>query len=398
MENRESLTERFAALQERLMTIYENDPTDLQTQIEHWTLVKKENEYLYYIRKEGKTHLGLFPAPALQVSENNAKQAIKMVLLLTSLSNSEFANESWSLTETSVELVLQTEPKQCFKKGPFQIEVWFDDDPDKAIPYPCWDWIYYLDQNDVWQKARGTADYNGIYYEERNGDRTYFTIFDADAVKYGLSGQWTVRFKNTVISASVTSSSRSAKNSSGWVSDSSNAQSSTQIAGRQEENSGSTHERTTASSTTHLSRRRRGRGEQQGESPTSTTTRHKRRRVDTGGGAPSPEEVGRSHQTPERRHLSRLRLLQEEARDPYIALVQGHANNLKCWRYRVSQKYRDLYLLSSTIWQWVGDDTEKHNRSRMIFAFSSSGQRDAFVRTVSPPKGSSIVFGNLDSL
>lgn len=385
------------------MTIYESDPRDLQTQIEHWNLVKKENEYLYYVRKEGKTHLGLFPAPALQVSENNAKQAIKMGLLLTSLSKSQFANESWSLTETSAQLVLQTEPKQCFKKGPYQIEVWFDDDPDKAIPYPCWEWIYYLDQNDVWQKAKGTADYNGIYFEELNGDRTYFTIFDTDAVKYGLSGQWTVRFKNTVISASVTSSSRSAKNSSGWDNDSSNSQPPSQSPRRQEERSRSTRERDTASSTTPISRGRRRRGEQQGreqqgEFPTSTTKRYKRRRVDSGGGAPSPEEVGRSHFTPERRHLSRLGVLQAEARDPYIALVQGHANNLKCWRWRVKQKYRDLYVVSSTIWQWVGDDTEKQSRSRMIYAFSSLEQRDAFIRTVSPPKGSSIVFGNIDSL
>nr|AYA94116.1 MAG: E2 protein [Human papillomavirus] len=397
MENRESLTERFAALQDRLMTIYESDPKDLVSQIEHWDLVKKENEYLYYTRKEGNTHLGLFPAPALQVSENNAKQAIQMGLLLRSLAKSEYSKESWSLTETSAHLVLQTEPKQCFKKGPFQIEVWFDNDPDKALPYPCWDWIYYLDSNDKWQKVQGTADYNGIYYEEKNGDRAYFTIFDTDAIKYGTSGQWTVKIKNKTISASVTSSSRSSKDSSRRVHDTVDPGPSTQVPGRQEKRDRCPSERRPATSTSDLSpRRRRGRGEQ-GELPSTTSRRDKRRRTDSGG-PPSPGAVGQTHHTPERRHLSRLGVLQAEARDPYIALVQGQANNLKCWRRRVSQKYRNLYLVSSTIWNWVGDDSEKNSRSRMLYAFSSIGQRNMFVQTVNPPKGASIVFGNLDNL
>lgn len=381
------------------MTIYETDPTDLQSQIDHWDLVKKENEYLYYTRKEGRTHLGLFPAPALQVSESNAKQAIKMLILLRSLAKSEFAQESWTLTETSAQLVLQTEPKQCFKKGPFQIEVWFDNDPDKALPYPCWEWIYYMDTNDTWQKSQGKADYNGIYFEEHNGDRTYFTIFDTDAIKYGQSGQWTVRYKNQIISPSVTSSSRSAKDPNERASSSTNTGTAPQVAGRQEtRRDNSQSERRPATSTSDLpTGRRRGGGEQR-ESP--DTRGHKRRRTAAadGGGAPSAEEVGRSHRTPERRHLTRLGVLQQEARDPYIALVQGHPNNLKCWRRRVTLKYRDLFLVSSTIWQWVGDESEKHNRARMLFAFSSIGQREMFIRTVNPPKGSSIVFGNLDSL
>lgn len=383
-----SLTERFAALQEMLMNLYETDPADLQSQITHWDIIKKENEYLYYARKEGLGNLGLFPTPALQVSESKAKQAIKMILLLKSLASSQYATESWKLRDTSAELVLQTEPKYCFKKGPFEVEVWFDNDPQKALPYPNWEWIYYQDQNDVWHKAKGNADYNGVYYEESNGDRTYFAIFDTDAARYGQSGQWTVRFKNKIISASVTSSSRLSFDSSGTKPTSSKS-TSLEETGRETQISESP--RRSVTSTSGVQRRRRGEGEQ-------SPRKSKRRRTDSGGGAPSPEEVGGSHRSVEGRHLGRLQLLQAEARDPPLVVVKGHANNLKCWRRRVNLKYKDLFTCSSTIWNWVGDDSEKAFRSRMLFAFSSIEQRELFVKTVHIPKGSSIAYGNIDSL
>ena len=386
-----SLTERFAALQEALMTLYERDPKDLQSQIQHWELVKKENEYLYYARKEGLTSLGMFPAPALQVSETKAKQAIKMNILLKSLNKSPYASEQWRLRDTSVELVLLTEPRNCFKKGPFEVEVWFDNDPLKALPFPNWDWIYYQDSNDVWHKVRGAADYNGLYFEEVNGDRTYFSIFDSEAAKYGQSGQWTVRYKNKIISASITSSSRCSFDSSCERGSSSNSISAPET-GRQVSEA-TTSERRPEPSTSDIRRRQR-RGQQGEPSPRGT----KRRRADSGGGAPSPEDVGGTHRTVEGRHLSRLRLLQEEARDPPLILVKGPANTLKCWRRRVNQKHRNLFVDFSTNWTWVGQNTDSCCRSRMLVAFVSVEQREMFLKTVSIPKSSEISFGSLDSL
>lgn len=385
-----SLTERFAALQENLMTLYESDPTDLQSQLQHWDLVKKENEYLYYARKEGLSSLGMFPAPALQVSESKAKQAIKMLILLRSLSTSEYASEMWKLRDTSAELVLQTEPRNCFKKGPYEVEVWFDNSPQKALPYPNWQWIYYQDQFDKWHKVKGDADYNGLFYEEVTGDRVYFSIFDREAARYGESGQWTVRFKNKIISASVTSSSRCSFDSSCERGDSSN---STYQPESRRETEAHTSERGPDTSSPNLRRRRGG---EQGESTTPGGT--KRRRADSGGGAPSPEEVGSSHRSVERRHLSRLRVLQAEARDPPIALITGSANTLKCWRRRVKLKYSDLFLDFSTNWTWVGEKAEDTYNSKMLVAFSSLAQRESFVKTVNIPKGSTIVYGNIDRL
>ncbi|AFV27120.1 E2 [human papillomavirus 162] len=389
MENRVSLTERFAALQENLMTLYERDPTDLYSQIQHWDLVKKENEYYYYARKEGMTSLGMFPAPALQVSEAKAKDAIKMLILLRSLNKSPYASEVWKLKDTSVELVLQTEPRNCFKKGPFEVEVWFDNNPQKALPYPCWQWIYYQDHHDIWHKVKGAADYNGTYYEEVTGDRVYFALFDSEAARYGESGQWTVRYNNQIISASVTSSSRCSFDSSCERGTSSN--SIYQQERREVEESGAVERRPT--STSNLRRRRGG---EQGEPSSSGGS--KRRRADSGGGAPSPEEVGRSHRSVERRHLTRLGVLQAEARDPPIALITGGANSLKCWRRRVKSKHSDLFVDFSTNWTWVGEKADSSYQSKMLVAFSSVVQREAFVNTINLPKGATLVYGQLNSL
>ena len=372
------------------MTLYESDPSDLQSQIHHWDLVKKENEYLYYARKEGLSSLGMFPAPALQVSENKAKQAIKMLILLRSLNTSEYASEMWKLRDTSVELVLQTEPRNCFKKGPYEVEVWFDNSPQKALPYPNWQWIYYQDQHDKWHKVKGEADYNGLYFEEVTGDRVYFSIFDREAARYGESGQWTVRYKNKIISASVTSSSRCYYDSSNERGDASNSICPSES---RRETEASTSESRPTTSTSGVRRRRGG---EQGESTTPRGT--KRRRADSGGGAPSPEEVGRSHRSVEGRHLSRLRLLQEEARDPPIILITGSANTLKCWRRRVKLKHSGLFVDFSTNWTWVGDKSEETYNSKMLVAFSSTAQRESFVKTVNIPKGSTLSYGNFDSL
>ena len=372
------------------MTLYENDPTDLYSQIQHWDLVKKENEYYYYARKEGLSSLGMFPAPALQVSEAKAKQAIKMLMLLRSLNKSPYATEMWRLKDTSAELVLQTEPKYCFKKGPFEVEVWFDNKPEKALPYPNWQWIYYQDQNDIWHKVKGAADYNGTYYEEETGDRVYFALFDSEAARFGESGQWTVRYNNEIISASITSSSRCSYDSSCERGASSNSIYQPETRGQTEEISNADRRPT---STSNLRRRRGG---EQGEP--STTGGAKRRRADSGGGAPSPEEVGESHRSVERRHLSRLRVLQEEARDPPIALITGCANSLKCWRRRAKSKHSDLFVDFSTNWTWVGEKADNNYRSKMLVAFSSVAQREAFVKTVNLPKGATLTYGQLNSL
>ena len=101
----DTLSERFNALQENLMDIYESGRDDLETQIMHWQLLRQEQILFYYARKNGVMRLGYQPVPPLATSEAKAKDAIGMVILLESLLKSAYGTEPWTLTQTSLETV-----------------------------------------------------------------------------------------------------------------------------------------------------------------------------------------------------------------------------------------------------------------------------------------------------
>ena len=391
----EWLTDRFNAVQDTLMTLIEQGAEDLDSQITYWNTVRKENVYMYYARKENLTHLGLQPLPVLAVSEYKAKQAIQMVLLLESLKKSPYAKEAWTLQNTSAEL-LNTQPKNCFKKHPYTVHVWFDDDKNNSFPYVNWDAIYYQDNQEIWHKVPGLVDLNGLYYNEVGGDRVYFALFDADAQKYGHTGYWSVHFKHetlSFISSSKQSSSFSGKTSS--VSTATKDPIPTEESPRRlqrPEVGSSTGEKTS------LRRRRRQQGESTSEGePTSS----KRRRRGGGGAADrsgvSPEAVGSRHRSVTAAHLSRLERLKEEARDPPIIIITGPANTLKCWRYRKGKSDASWCLAVSTIFQWVGSSSA-NNQARMLVAFRNNHEREQFIKYVQLPKNASYAFGQLDKL
>ena len=111
----ESLTERFDAVQENLLELYESGSDNIEDQILYWNLMRKEGVLFYYARQKGITRLGLQHVPSLAVSEFKAKQAIMMTLQLESLKNSEYGSEKWTMQDTSLELY-NTEPQHTFKK------------------------------------------------------------------------------------------------------------------------------------------------------------------------------------------------------------------------------------------------------------------------------------------
>lgn len=388
------------------MTLYERAPNDIQSQIEHWRLTRLLNVTMYYARKEGYRSLGPQPLPTLQISEYNSKIAIKMMLMLQSLAKSSFGTESWTLAETSTEIVL-TPPKNTFKKGGYQVEVMFDFDPDNIMTYTQWDAIYYQDLDDKWHKAAGEVDLNGLSYTDYTGEKRYFLLFYQDAEKYGTSGQWTVKFKTTTISSSVVTSS--SKRPSGntekdytveQYSRESSPEEGPSRGRRISRDTEEVHSTTTASppQTRGTRRRRRGGGERgEGESaPGESTPRAKRQR---GGSAiPTPEEVGTRHRSVPQHNLSRLGRLQEEARDPLLICLKGPQNNLKCWRHRCNNKFRHLFSEVSSIFKWIGFDENAKTSSRMLISFDSSYQRQTFLQSVHLPKGTLYSFGSLDSL
>jgi hypothetical protein len=386
------------------LNLYESGAKTLEAQIEHWTLVRKINVTYYYARKEQYTHLGLQPLPSLAVSEYKSKEAIQIVLLLRSLQSSPYASEEWSLSDTSAELI-HSPPKNTLKKGAYRVDVWFDHDRNNSFPYTNYDFIYYQDYDEQWHKTAGLVDINGFYYEEPGGDRVYYFLFEADAARYGETGQWTVQFKNQTLSTSIPSSSRpqSTVSLQGSISSSSDSLYTPQRVNIRNTRSHESEEGN-ASSTTGTPpqtpvrpRRRRREGE-----PTSTTgesTRAKRRRR-TGsvvGAAVSPGEVGSRHRSVPTSGLTRLARLEAEARDPLIVIFKGRSNQLKCWRYRIP---KDLYTVATTVFRWAGDDDDENSliSHRMLVAFDSQLQRKHFLQRVSIPKGVLYAYGHLDSL
>lgn len=393
METQETLTDRFNALQESILNLIEEGPTDLASQIQYWGLTRKEHVLLYYARKSGYNRLGLQPVPTPAVSEYNAKQAIHMYLLLTSLSKSQYASEQWTLADCSAELI-NTSPKDCFKKRGYTVEVWYDHDKSKAFPYTNWMDIYYQDASDTWHKVEGKVDANGLYYDEIRGDRVYFMLFESNAGKYGVTGEWTVHFRKTTI-VSSSSSTRRAADSTKAFDESPSTSRDTETQSTSTRRSPQTVSGTVASSSadspsSSLRDRRRGQGERQ--PPT------KRRRTDTTESisrfaVPTPSQVGTGRRLPPTTGLRRLERLQAEARDPYIVIIKGPSNNLKCWRNRIPS-YNIKYACSN-VWRWLG---EGFTESRMLLAFDSATERQHFMQLVKLPKGATFAFGNLESL
>lgn len=374
------------------MTLIEKESTDLRDHIAYWDSVRLENILSYYARKEGYKNLGMQPLAVLAVSEYRAKEAIKMKLLLNSLLQSKYGSEPWTLAQVSAEQ-MNTSPKNCFKKQPFTVTVYFDNNENNAFPYICWEKIYYQDEASEWHKVDGQVDSNGLFYKEVTGDTVYFTIFQADADTYGQTGQWTVRFKNETIFHSVTSSTRyspepEARTSTHTVSLPKTSRKRKQI-------DTDTDGESPTSTSPGFRLRRGGRGQQGKRSPRATSQRD-RRGI---GGAPSPSEVGSGTRTVPREGLSRLRRLQEEARDPFLIVFQGCPNTLKCFRNRFHHKYASLYVSATSVFHWIVDDVEeKAETARMLIAFHSETQRNVFLSHITIPKGTNYWFGNIDKL
>lgn len=392
------LKNRLDALQEALMTLYEQDPNDLSSQIEHYTLLRKEAVLKYYCRKEGYKQLGMQVLPTLATSEHNAKEAIKMVLILRSLAQSAYSSETWTLRDTSIEL-FNAAPRNCFKKNGYEVTVWFDNDPENAYPYTNWMYIYYQDNTDQWYKTEGKVDENGMFYEDNENVKVYFTLFQEKADLYSKTGTWTVNYKNEQLSSSVASSARrhlsplsyeNSRNGSSTTTGHTNAPSQGSAYRRREE---SEPEEGPSSTSRSPARRRRRRGG--GEQGKYSTRPEKRSRG--GNTSPTPEEVGGNHRSVPTSGLGRLARLQAEARDPPLLLISGAANPLKCFRYRCQTKSEQNFMLMSTVWHWVHNEQHESN-SKLLVAFVNEKQRNLFLLTTKLPKGCTYCFGQLDCL
>ncbi|AEL99904.1 E2 protein [Bos taurus papillomavirus 12] len=414
------LAARFDALQEELMQIYERGESTLDAQIRHWELIRHEQATYFVARRQGITRLGLYPVPSASVSEARAKQAIEMHLLLQSLKKSAYADERWTLVETSFEH-FNSPPARTLKKGPTQVTVIYDNNPENAMTYTLWKYVYVLDPNDVWHKLPSDVDYYGIYYTDLDQQRVYYVSFGTDAEQYTGSGQWTVHFANKTFSAPVTSS---AGGHSGLEEE--QAQGPRQLAARRQ----ATYRgrRSRRSRTPQTPPRSRSRSESRSRSASSSSdTDHRsrsrqrnggrgfRRGDSTGEHPESEEESGRHSPGPPgslgrrtaetsgasgRRRTPRVVQLLKDAADPPVLLLRGPANTLKGFRRKARLKYSEYYSCMSTAFSWVsGTCTERLGTcQRMLVAFNSDSQRTRFLCNVHIPRSVTFVKGSFDAL
>lgn len=427
------LNQLFESLQDQILSLYEQENTDLESQLTHWRLQRRSYAVQYYARKQGLKRLGLQPVPSLASSEAKGKEAVEMTLLISGLLQSPFANESWTLQDTSAELVLHTAPQRTFKKLPFMVEVWYDNDASNSFIYTNYKLIYVRDEQDNWYKTEGKVSYDGLYYEEANGDHAFFKLFADDAQLYGSTGFWSVRFNSHILSPPSSSSRPPPGSSSIIVLDSDEDEPVSTEAGdsipgqtsnrpikspQPEEETERDRRRSSESPQTSgvrvRSGERQGQGKGQREPGSPPVKRAKadssggdRRRGARGGGtgggrgrgggsAPTAAEVGRGHISVAARGLTPLERLQAEARDPLIIIVEGPANCLKCWRYRIS-KQNDYFANCTSVFKWLRGTCSAYD-SRILLSFKSDKQRHKFLTYVRIPKNCKYSFGSLDSL
>lgn len=191
----ETLTARLNAVQEQQLRLYESGKNDLETQIHHWDLLRQEYLLHHYGRKHGCTSLGHQSLMSLQASQVKAKEAIGMGLHLKALQQSQYGKETWTFSDTSLEL-WNAPPKYCFKKGGKTLEVFFDGCVDNSMLYTAWTAIYY-ETDTGWQKTLGLVDHKGLYYYDGDVRRDY-VLFEQEAKKYGTTGVWEVRTETDV--------------------------------------------------------------------------------------------------------------------------------------------------------------------------------------------------------
>lgn len=440
----ETLSARFTVLQEKLMDIYESGVEDLDTQIQHWQLLRQEQIIYHYARKHGVTRLGYQPVPSLASSEAKAKDAISMVLLLESLNKSNYADERWTLAQTSLEAV-RSPPADCFKKGPKNIEVIFDGDPENLMSYTVWTYIYYMTDEDTWEKVEGHVDYTGAYYYEGNL-KVYYLKFENDAKRYGVTGLWEVRVNKDTVFTPVTSSTPPVGDSTDSASRAALPEPSTSVSperprsqtarryGRkasspsttsrrqrkgQRETTGTQRRRKSRSRSRSTNRggrdtrrsssrgssvsptrgRRRGGGDSRRRGPVTRSRSRSLSRASSAGGGIPPDKVGTAVRSVGRSSGGRLTRLLADAADPPVILLRGDANTLKCYRYRFRKKHAGGFRFVSTTWSWIGDaSNDRIGRSRMLVAFYSESQREKFIHTMKLPTGVEWSLGQFDDL
>lgn len=430
-----------------MMDIYEKGGHKLEDQIDYWLLNRKENALLFYAKQKGYKTLGLQPVPPLLVSKEKASIAIEMHLLLCSLQDSEYGTLPWTITDTSREMY-ESKPEKTFKKRGVHVRVLYDDMQSQQVEYVCWLEVYFWDcDNAKWGCGSSGVDAHGVFWTLK-GQKKYYENFDKDANKYGKTGCWTVNFKNETFRFS-TSASPVGKPVSAAANDSTDGRAPDEPGCPQEAEApvcakrqadGATHcgeaprlgeqqgehrppeKRRRASSASEGERGQHGKqrvwGRRQDCAPSSGSVhteptctpvqllqqqqqqqqrqQHKKQQLHE----QQQQQQDRDEQEEDEAgvvgdpgvHLSGGNTTQPASTPLPVAVLSGNANQLKCYRYRLNKRHRDLILYISTTWYWTSNSGQ-HKTAKITVMFKSTACRDMFKKKVVLPKGVTITHG-----
>lgn len=409
----ETVCERLSATQNRQMELIEKDSLDLWDHIDYCKAVRAENALLYAAAVKGYKSIGGWPVPPKCVSTQKAKEAIEMQLHLTSLAQTHFGNKEWSMQEVSYEC-FSAPPAGFLKKSPRIVDVMFDQNPTNRNWYTSWDYFYYRTA-DGWCCTGGGADGKGLYYLDRDGDRIYYKYFADDAKRFSTTGQWQVKDKEESFVSSTTTSENFSSNSRN-TSTSGSVEASTfdctdgeaPLPGLQR--SPRPDQLPAASlpfahqvepSCLGPIRKRRPRASTR-SAPISVLrcTGDPQRIPATGFLQGSVEEglartpqVDEAPPSPDSSEVSvgtassEFTLFAATVPQPCL-LVQGTANQVKCYRYRVKRYHRSRYGNCTTTWWTTADSgNERHGRATIMLTFPGPQSRADFLKHVSLPLG-----------
>lgn len=394
----EKLSARLDACQDNLLTLIEKNSSDLADQIKYWNEVKVENLLLFAAKKKGLNRLGFQPVPSTKISEAKAKEAILMALSLTSLQKSKFGAESWTLPQTSAEMFMAA-PKHTFKKAGQQIEVHYDGQAEKAVPYVQWGEIYVQDEQDMWHKTKGDLDYYGLSYIDPVIGRVYYVLFSSESNTYGDSKPWVVHTNDGTLSSHSTSASP--PNTTTERPPARNPECTPEARLSFWGSPGTGQRPTTGSACSGVSARTPYQqppcvlgGRRISRSGSGFGGRRRRRTIPLR----HPGEIGEGSGQSEGQNKRGVGQTPEANCQNPVLIFQGPSNRLKCWRYRCNKGYRDFFHNFSSVFCMLTGESGRGNDSRVLVTFNSYDQLTLFKEKVPIPKNVGLSSGLLSIL
>ncbi|AAA79425.1 regulatory protein E2 [Human papillomavirus 28] len=371
----ETLANRLDVCQDKMLELYEKDSNKLEDQIMHWQLMRVENALLYKARECGLTHIGHQVVPPLSVTKAKARSAIEVHVALLQLQESAYAQDSWTLRDTSREM-WDTVPKKCWKKRGVTVEVRYDGDETKSMCYVHWRDIFTQNySDDKWVKVAGHVSYEGLYYIHE-GEQTFYVKFKDDAYVYGETGKWEVHVGGKVIhhhAFDPVSSTREIP-AAGPLCTGDTTKASTETSVGATEGPQQKRQRL---ETLNWEQQQR----QYPQTPSTQTTER----------ASQPLDVTRTSDCD-----TTCPYTVGHPSDPDCAPVvhlKGDPNCLKCFRYRLHKGKRKLYCKTSSTWRW---SCESENQAAFVTIwYTSYSQRNEFLSTVKVPPGIQVILGHM---